>query len=130
MELISVRDLFKNTEKYADREVEVGGWVRSIRDMKSCGFVTINDGSCFRDLQVVMSRESFAGSWRSFRAMPPARPAGAGRSLKPRAAAPWRNCCERATRQIELQVIQNETDKNHRTGFPVRWLDLYRWLNL
>ena len=38
--------------------VTVAGWVKSIRDMKNFGFVTLNDGSCFRDLQVVMNREA------------------------------------------------------------------------
>ena len=53
MELISVRDLFKNTEKYADREVEVGGWVRSIRASKQFGFIVLNDGTYFTPVQVV-----------------------------------------------------------------------------
>jgi asparaginyl-tRNA synthetase len=38
-------------------ELAVAGWVRSIRDMKNFGFVTLNDGSCFKDLQVVVNRE-------------------------------------------------------------------------
>ena len=40
--------------------VTVAGWVRSVRDMKNFGFVTVNDGSCFKDLQVVMSRDTLA----------------------------------------------------------------------
>jgi asparaginyl-tRNA synthetase len=43
-----------------DSTVTVAGWVRSIRDMKNFGFVTLNDGSCFADLQVVMNRDSLA----------------------------------------------------------------------
>ena len=41
MELISVRELFKNTEKYADTEIEVGGWVRNRRPSKQFGTVGI-----------------------------------------------------------------------------------------
>ena len=53
MELISVRQLFKNTADYADREVTVGGWVRSIRAGKQFGFIVLNDGTYFTPLQVV-----------------------------------------------------------------------------
>ena len=53
MELISVRELFKNTEKYAGKEVEVGGWVRSIRASKQFGFIVLNDGTYFSPVQVV-----------------------------------------------------------------------------
>ena len=58
MEHVEIASLFATPENYADREITVVGWVRSIRDMKNFGFVTINDGTCFKDLQVVMDRES------------------------------------------------------------------------
>ena len=53
MELISVRELFKNTEKYADREIQVGGWVRNRRPSKQFGFIVLNDGTYFTPVQVV-----------------------------------------------------------------------------
>lgn len=53
MELVLVKDLFDNKEQYLDREVSIGGWVRSIRDSKSFGFMVIHDGSCFHTLQIV-----------------------------------------------------------------------------
>ena len=53
MELISVRELFRNREQYLDKEIEVGGWVRSIRDSKTFGFIVLNDGTIFEPLQVV-----------------------------------------------------------------------------
>ena len=43
-----------------DTSITVAGWVRSVRDMKNFGFVTLNDGSCFKDLQVVMSHDGLA----------------------------------------------------------------------
>ena len=58
MEHVSIAALFANPESHANQEITVVGWVRSIRDMKNFGFVTINDGTCFKDLQVVMDRES------------------------------------------------------------------------
>ena len=45
MELISVRELFKNTAKYADQEIEVGGWVRNRRPSKQFGFIMLSDGT-------------------------------------------------------------------------------------
>ena len=51
--LTLVRDLFKDTDKYIDKTVKVGGWVRSIRDSKTFGFMVISDGSFFTTLQVV-----------------------------------------------------------------------------
>ncbi len=53
MELVSVRELFRNREQYLDKEIEVGGWVRSIRDSKTFGFIVLNDGTFFEPLQVV-----------------------------------------------------------------------------
>ena len=53
MDLITVRDLFKNTEKYAGTEVNVGGWVRNRRGSKQFGFIVLNDGTYFTPVQVV-----------------------------------------------------------------------------
>ena len=53
MNLIKIRELYKNQETYLDKEITVGGWVRSIRDSKAFGFIVINDGTFFTPLQVV-----------------------------------------------------------------------------
>ena len=53
MELITVKELYKNKEQYLGKEVRIGGWVRSIRDSKAFGFIVVNDGSFFEPLQVV-----------------------------------------------------------------------------
>lgn len=55
MELTDIKDLFRDKEKYIDKEVTVGGWVRSIRDSKTFGFIVINDGTFFEPLQIVYS---------------------------------------------------------------------------
>ncbi len=62
MKLVHIKDLFKNTEAYIGKEVEVGGWIRSIRDSKTFGFIVLNDGTCFQTLQVVYhdTMENFA----------------------------------------------------------------------
>ena len=53
MNLITVRDLYKNSKDYLDKTVEAGGWVRSNRGSKAFGFLVINDGTYFNTLQVV-----------------------------------------------------------------------------
>ena len=53
MELITVRELFKNTEKYVDQEIQIGGWVRNKRPSKQFGFIVLNDGTYFTPVQVV-----------------------------------------------------------------------------
>ncbi len=53
MNLVTVRELYKNRGRYLDQEVSIGGWVRSIRDSKSFGFIVVSDGSYFEPLQVV-----------------------------------------------------------------------------
>ncbi len=53
MELLSVREIFRNKEQYLDKEIEIGGWVRSIRDGKTFGFIVLNDGTFFEPIQVV-----------------------------------------------------------------------------
>ncbi len=58
MNRTKIAQLYADAEALGGSTVTVAGWVKSIRDMKNFGFVTVNDGSCFRDLQVVMNRES------------------------------------------------------------------------
>ena len=55
MELISVRQIFKAKEEYLNKEITIGGWVRSIRDSKTFGFIVVNDGTYFEPVQVVYS---------------------------------------------------------------------------
>ena len=60
MKRTRIAALYENAQQLGDQKVTVAGWVKSVRDMKNFGFVTINDGSCFKDLQVVMNREDLA----------------------------------------------------------------------
>lgn len=53
MELTQIRELYRNKEDYYDKKVTVGGWVRSIRDSKTFGFIVMNDGTFFEPLQIV-----------------------------------------------------------------------------
>ncbi len=51
--MITVRELYREKETYLEQTVCVGGWVRSIRDSKTFGFIVLNDGTFFEPLQVV-----------------------------------------------------------------------------
>lgn len=53
MDLIDIRELNRNKDQYLGKKVSVGGWVRSVRDSKTFGFIVLNDGTYFEPLQVV-----------------------------------------------------------------------------
>lgn len=53
MELIQIKDLFREREQYADTTVRIGGWIRSVRNSKTFGFMVVNDGTFFEPVQVV-----------------------------------------------------------------------------
>lgn len=62
MNLITVKELYKNRDTYFDQEVTIGGWVRSNRDSKAFGFLVISDGTFFEPIQTVYhdTMENFA----------------------------------------------------------------------
>ena len=62
MKKLVIKDLYKNTNEYANKEVTLEGWVRTIRDSKTFGFIELNDGSFFKNVQIVFSDklENFA----------------------------------------------------------------------
>ena len=53
MKLTTIREIYKQRENYLDQEITVGGWVRSVRDSKTFGFIVLHDGSFFETLQIV-----------------------------------------------------------------------------
>ena len=53
MDLITVKEIFRNRDKYFDQKVTIGGWVRSVRASKAFGFIVVADGSYFDTIQVV-----------------------------------------------------------------------------
>ena len=57
MNLTKIAAIFADSEQLGGQTVTVGGWARTIRDMKTFGFIELNDGSCFKNLQIVMSAE-------------------------------------------------------------------------
>ena len=57
MDLTLLRDLYKDPASFDGKTLSIGGWVRSIRDSKSIGFIVLADGTCFSTLQVVYEAE-------------------------------------------------------------------------
>ncbi len=57
MQTTLVKSLFRETEKFLDKEIHMSGWVRKIRDQKNFGFIELNDGSFFKGVQVVFDEK-------------------------------------------------------------------------
>nr|WP_291572025.1 asparagine--tRNA ligase [Clostridium sp. UBA4548] len=53
MEKVLVKQLYRETEKFAEKEVAISGWIRTLRSSKAFGFIEVNDGSFFKNVQVV-----------------------------------------------------------------------------
>lgn len=53
MKMVTVRQIFRETDSLLNKKIKVGGWVRTIRDSKTFGFIELNDGSFFKNLQIV-----------------------------------------------------------------------------
>ncbi len=53
MKRVEIADIYKSSAEYADKQITVCGWVRTARASKAIGFLEINDGGCFKGLQVV-----------------------------------------------------------------------------
>ena len=48
-----IKDLYRNTNEFSGKEVQVSGWVKTVRDSKTFGFIELNDGSFFKNVQIV-----------------------------------------------------------------------------
>lgn len=57
MKSILIKDIYRNTDKYADQTVTIEGWIRTLRASKAFGFIEVNDGSFFKSIQVVFEQE-------------------------------------------------------------------------
>ena len=55
MKKLTIKDLYLNKENYKDKEISISAWVRTVRDSKSFGFIELNDGTYFKNLQIVFN---------------------------------------------------------------------------
>jgi len=55
MSELNLKDLFRNTKNYENKKVIIEGWVKTVRDSKTFGFIELNDGSFFKNVQIVFT---------------------------------------------------------------------------
>ena len=55
MENVLVKELYRNTNEFSNKSVTLQGWVRTVRDSKTFGFIELNDGSFFKNVQIVFN---------------------------------------------------------------------------
>ena len=53
MEKLTIREIYRNTDNYIGNKVTIEGWTKTVRDSKTFGFLELNDGSFFKNIQVV-----------------------------------------------------------------------------
>jgi asparaginyl-tRNA synthetase len=51
MTAITIKKVYKEAKKYENQEIRIAGWIRTIRTSKSFGFIEVNDGSFFKNIQ-------------------------------------------------------------------------------
>lgn len=56
-DVILVKSLYRNTDEYADKSVKISGWIRTLRASNAFGFIEVNDGSFFKNVQVVFDAD-------------------------------------------------------------------------
>lgn len=57
MNKVIIKDLFKDIKRYEKEIITLEGWVRTVRDSKTFGFIELNDGSFFKNVQIVFTNE-------------------------------------------------------------------------
>lgn len=60
MDLNTVKSIYRSTADYANKEVTLGGWVRTMRVSKNFGFIELNDGSFFKNIQIVFEADTLS----------------------------------------------------------------------
>ena len=57
MDRLEIKRLYESAENYSDGIITVCGWIKTLRDSKAVGFIEINDGSCFKGVQIVFETD-------------------------------------------------------------------------
>lgn len=60
MDLNTIKSIYRNTADYANKEVTLGGWIRTMRVSKNFGFIELNDGSFFKNIQIVFEADTLS----------------------------------------------------------------------
>ncbi|WP_311480543.1 asparagine--tRNA ligase [uncultured Anaerococcus sp.] len=54
---MKIRELMREADSFVNKEVKIEGWIRNSRFSKNVGFIDLNDGSTFKNIQVVVGKE-------------------------------------------------------------------------
>ena len=57
MKDVTVKSLYKETDKYVNKEITIDGWTKTVRDSKTFGFIELNDGTFFKNVQIVFTNK-------------------------------------------------------------------------
>jgi asparaginyl-tRNA synthetase len=60
VDLNTVKSIYRSTADYANKEVTLGGWIRTMRVSKNFGFIELNDGSFFKNIQIVFEADTLS----------------------------------------------------------------------
>nr|WP_288302642.1 asparagine--tRNA ligase [uncultured Anaerotignum sp.] len=60
MDLNTIKSIYRSTADYANKEVTLGGWIRTMRVSKNFGFIELNDGSFFKNIQIVFEADTLS----------------------------------------------------------------------
>ena len=60
MQRTRIKQIYRDTISYKDKEVTVAGWIRQNRDSKTIGFIELNDGSFFKGIQIVLEEKAIS----------------------------------------------------------------------
>ena len=52
-DVVLVKSLYRNSQEYLTKEIAISGWIRTLRASNAFGFIEVNDGSFFKNIQVV-----------------------------------------------------------------------------
>lgn len=104
---ISIKELYKESQKYADKEISANGWIRTNRDSNHFGFIELNDGSFFKSVQLVYEADKLK-NFEEARKLPVAAAINAKGifTLTPEAKQPFEIKC------TELEVLA-ESDSSY-----------------
>lgn len=61
MNNIDISKIISDGKSFLGKKVEIAGWIRSVRDSKNMAFLAVNDGTCFKSIQIVINKETYKG---------------------------------------------------------------------
>ena len=57
MERVDIKKIYRETDAYLNKEIRIEGWIRTLRSSKAFGFIEVNDGTFFKNLQIVFDEK-------------------------------------------------------------------------